>query len=282
MTVALLPAFQLPFAGQGQSKMGQVDASTAGDGFAQLLATMLGNGAAGEEMLSPGASRPPAALPQATGHSASQEQGATLELSSPIGSASLAFERGQLLVETACDLPTATTARLTMHPSRGPVEMPGSTSATSDDPGQERAGLANNPEVPSTQWTIGQALPFSPKVTATGATAILSWAPTRASAQQQSIAGPLRAPNMPRASIGTEQAFKSAIANPATPPGTAATSNEPFSARLVAVDGVLRLLLRLPHLDDGERAQIEAGLARVFASFGHRRHDIVIRETGKG
>jgi hypothetical protein len=57
--------------------------------------------------------------------------------------------------------------------------------------------------------------------------------------------------------------------------------NEPFSARLIASDGTVRLLLRLPRLDEGERNQIETGLARLLSSFGHRRHDIVIHEIGR-
>jgi hypothetical protein len=64
-------------------------------------------------------------------------------------------------------------------------------------------------------------------------------------------------------------------------PGNTAHQNEPFSARLIASDGTVRLLLRLPRLDEGERNQIETGLARLLSSFGHRRHEIVIHEIGR-
>lgn len=64
-------------------------------------------------------------------------------------------------------------------------------------------------------------------------------------------------------------------------PLNAAFRRETVAARLIAGDGTLRLLLRLPLLDEGERAQLETGLGQLLSSFGHRRHDIVIHEVGR-
>lgn len=55
-----------------------------------------------------------------------------------------------------------------------------------------------------------------------------------------------------------------------------------FGAKLLILEGSVRLLLKLPTIEDGERGELAAGLARLLESFGHHRHEIVIHEFARG
>jgi|GEM_PF-1247914 len=55
-----------------------------------------------------------------------------------------------------------------------------------------------------------------------------------------------------------------------------------FAAQLMAAENGLRLLLKLPRLDDGERKELEARVARLMEGFGHRQHELVIRQIEGG
>lgn len=80
---------------------------------------------------------------------------------------------------------------------------------------------------------------------------------------------------------GTRRSERPQVAEPAAPSRPAAR-NSAFGAQLFALETGLRLVLRLPRLADGERDELTAGLARLFESFGHWRHEIVIRELMEG
>jgi hypothetical protein len=195
-----------------------------------------------------------------------------------IGSHSQAFEKAQLLVETSLDLSNGSTpagrdgadrpisehhaeivakvgdllerlaARFAPHPIQAgePVEAGPAGIA---EPGRDvRLAQTDFPRAPLASRPIVH-LP---------AEAAIRHAP-----------GPARAPSRSVAPQG----------RPPLPPGTGSGQLSRFAAQLLATEGGLRVLLRLPHLSDAERGDLELRLGRLLESFGHRRSEIVIHET---
>ncbi|WP_324740466.1 hypothetical protein U8326_11620 [Tsuneonella sp. CC-YZS046] len=70
---------------------------------------------------------------------------------------------------------------------------------------------------------------------------------------------------------------RSALADPSRPAATATAL-----AQFVPLEGGLRLVLRLPRLPDDMRAELEARLHQLLAAFGHSRHELLIRQSGRG
>lgn len=62
-------------------------------------------------------------------------------------------------------------------------------------------------------------------------------------------------------------------------PSTAAS---PYLAQFVPMDGALRLVLRLPRLPDGMQAELEARSRQLLNAFGYHRHELLIRQGGRG
>lgn len=273
----------LYLAGDGASPLPGGDPFAPNDGFAELLASMLENDRTSSPSAGRGTAGPRwAALSSPDCH----ERSITPDGSSQIGSSSMAFERGQLLVETACDLthaePSIAIAQLSVDPSEA---RHASIAAWNEVPPLPWQQFADARSISfATNWIVGQALPFAPQASMARADAFSRAVPIKNTAvpQMPSVGWSSAAPPGPsEPAISIEPTVEPGPNFGAELAGNTAHLNEPFSARLITSDGTVRLLLRLPRLDEGERNQIETGLARLLSSFGHRRHDIVIHEIGR-
>lgn len=216
--------------------------------FAEMLAAMLGAGAQAAEARA-------------------------AEFTPQIGSDGEAFERARLLVETALEFPNADRAPAAARVSEPLVaELP--------SPSLQRAQPSALQPAASAEL-VAHRLPYPlsspPRAPDRVQTTPIAPAPARQS----------HAPPTPLASATGQTVRKDArLAGPEHPgtdtPQRATRPVSPFGAQVFAFEDGLRLLLKLPRLADGERAELETELARLLNDFGHRKHQIVIHEIAKG
>ena len=196
-----------------------------------------------------------------------------------IGTAGKAFGHGRLLVDTAVffrDLADVTSGHCLSVPLFAALERPG-----------EQAGAAIPTLAGKTfgSFLVDWLATAFPPASHTGElpfrlsaqTAIYEQAP------RQSNGSKAPAAVQARPGVAGENEPVSVAGSSASASSTRTQkSSSPFGAQLIAFEGGLRLLLRLPRLADGERAELDAGLTRLFESFGHRNHEIVIHEIDRG
>ncbi len=288
------PAFPAPLHPASLPTSLQTDAEgtpSAGD-FAELLATLL---AAGREL---GDRR----LPQSEQREEQARRAA--ELTPLPGTPAEAFSAARLLVDLALDFPASDGEAQRMAALCEAREIGGPPPLTPPKPISSAAGaaairLAEQPDCPITVASPfpdpsgARAAPaFASGHTPAGQPIELSRIPARAALSQTTFpqaapsapatAAPSRtsAPRLAAPSVSTSTPHPASAPDPA--PGTPSGRTSPYGAQLVAVEGGLRLVLRLPKLAEGERHGVEAALSRLLESHGHRRTAIVIHEIAEG
>lgn len=218
-----------------------------------------------------------------------QPDGQAAALAPAIGSHSQAFERARLLVETALELPgwnlpsgqhgdgrrisdrheqilgkvRELLERLAAHlaPQSAPPAQSGQHIAPDKAPLAARLGNIAEPRLAVKAPRAGLARSPVPL-------------PSSLATHAQAQAASRPTPNAGKALFKSHAAKGSAPTPPETNPG----QNSRFAAQLLAAEGGLRVMLRLPRLSADERSELETRLGQMLESFGHRRREIVIQE----
>lgn len=216
--------------------------------------------------------------------------GRAAALAPEIGTHSQAFENAQLLVGTALDLrgwdlpgregevrPFAERHRdivgrvrdlletlaahvaQPLHPHAGDGQYP--PAPVAGDPGVAGPGpMADGPAPKIGRVNSARgAVAFGSNLAAARTEAALRPAPEAPRARSRGSAAKSSGPALSEADAGRQSRF---------------------AAQLLATEGGLRVMLRLPRLSDGERGELEARLGQLLEAFGHRRREIVIQEIG--
>lgn len=193
-----------------------------------------------------------------------------------------AFQDAPMLVEIALDLSSSASGR---EAAKG--EAAGAVLA------QLQSALGqkgNGAPIPVSIAGDGQELTrltAAPDLRTAGPAAALSPQPSPGVAALPAIPGqasPLAPRPAPATGLRMQPGDRTAAQEPHRQPGPVAPPPAQegrmsrFSAQLLAGEGGLTMLLRLPKLTASERAELEAGAARLLAGFGQRPSRIVIQE----
>lgn len=201
------------------------------------------------------------------------------DLAPQIGTHGKAFEQGRLLVETALpfqnrELPAPGIRATEVLDLRVTAPFP-SNAPLAHRPAQDSSGAFANI---LSQWLQRAAGHVSGgKAASRASQPVLHWP----QAQPQAANMPASPTGLARILPSYTAAERAQSAEPSLTSHTGA-GTAPFGAHLIAIEGGLRLLLRLPKLAEGELAELRADLARLFESFGHHTHDIIIHEIARG
>lgn len=225
------------------------------------------------------------------------------ELTPLPGTPAEAFSAARLLVDLALDFPASDGEAQRMAALREAREIGGPPPLSPPEPVSAAAAAAAIRLTEQPDCPIAVASPFPDPSGARAAPAFASGhtpagqsiepsrIPARALSQTTfpqaapstpAAAAPSRtsAPRIAAPSVSTSTPRPASAPDPA--PGMPSGRTSPYGAQLVAVEGGLKLVLRLPKLAEGERHGVEAALSRLLESHGHRRTAIVIHEIAEG
>jgi hypothetical protein len=283
MKIEAPPSATAPAMSQSQARFGE-ETERQPENFPDLLAAMLSAAQAAGKQGTGSTSFSPS-NPQAV------DNIRAADFSPQIGTHGKAFERGSLLVETALvfDGPQKTGER---QPEHVPVAQ-SATDLLKSKP-ELRVEQRGDPTFSGLPQTFGELLAdwctrFAPVPTAgeveipTAEGGLRSFPPSPVKAAPSAVLESQPVTQVQSQAIREAKAPRLLELPPAAgaPPRTSKQIS-PFGAQLLAFEGGLRLVLRVPRLADNERTELEAALAHLFERFGHRRHEIVINEIGNG
>jgi hypothetical protein len=206
-----------------------------------------------------------------------QPDGQAAALAPAIGSHSQAFERARLLVETALDLRGWNLPEGRPDVDRRIAERHEKIVAKVHEL-LERLAAQLAPHAPDAEPVAARLTNMAEPRIAAG---LAKTNPMRAALPLPSSAvlhvqGQATNRLLPHPATGPLRTAPAKSAD--TRPETGAGQRSRFAAQLLAAEGGLRVMLRLPRLSDAERSDLETRLGQMLESFGHRRREIIIQE----